>query len=779
MRKFSTLLLVLLLTYVSFAQVTLTGSSTVLAIPVNAPAIVVDPTLTLTSSLTFTSARVSISTNFNSGDQLVRTGALPAGVTSNYNAGTGVLTITGSATAAEYQDLLRSVTFSTSSTVVTQRTITFEMGDGNIRYSSANQHYYLVVSGSYTWTNAKTEAESVSRNFFGLQGYLATVTNTTESNFVNALSAKGWLGASDDYNFINAATGTTTYASQAASEGKWYWVSGPEKGTQFSNGGTVLTFANWQSGEPNNSGSAEHYAENAYAAGKWNDATNSNGNNFVIEYGGTAGDPEVDIYHARDIRVIATSVQVSNSNLAYSLRAPAVVVDNSFTLYSSGNIANATVTVSGGFRSGDVLAYTGSLPAGVSASYNSTSGVLSFTGTATAAQWQILLRTITFNSTSVVVGNRTISFSVGNLASGSNGHFYEFVAAAAPWTTAKANASARSYLGLQGYLATITDATENDFIRQKLSADGWIGASDDFGEINAATGTTTYANQSLSEGKWYWVTGPEKGTQLTTANAPNGTSYPPAFGSAYNNWNLGEPNNYWDGSQYENVAEIYSSAGANPGRWNDNRNNQSRGYVVEYGGLSTDPLLDLSDNRTIVITNVLPVTGLQFSASKNNNSVQLKWMTSSEQNSLRFDVWHSSDGSSFAKIGQVAASQNSNTVRNYTLMHTAPTSGMNYYKLQMIDIDGNSRFSEIRQVSTAKTTFSISPNPATKTLIVNNPFGVNTELTIKHVSGTTVLKQTISQQQARIDVSNMAAGVYFAEIIYDRTRIERVKFIKE
>ena len=754
--------------YLSFAQVTLTGSGTILSTPVNAPAIVVDPALTLTSSLTFTSARVSISTNFNSGDQLVRTGTLPSGVTSSYNASTGVLTITGSGTAAQYQELLRSVTFSTSSTVVTQRTITFEMGDGTIRYNSSNDHYYMVVSGSYNWNNAKTEAESIGRKFFGLQGYLATITTTSESNFVNALSAKGWLGGSDDYTFINGATGTSTFASQAASEGKWYWVTGPEKGTQFSNGGTLLTFANWQTGEPNNANSTEHYVENAWANGKWNDATNTTANNFIIEYGGTGGDPVVDIYHTRDIKLIATSVQVSNTNQAYSLKAPPTTVDNSFILYSSGNITNVTVTISNGFRTGDALSYAGSLPGGVTASYNSSTGVLSFTGTASASQWQALLRTVTFYSTSTIIGNRMVTFSVGNLISGSNGHFYEFVTPAVNWSTAKTNASARSYMGLQGYLATITSQTENDFIQQKLSADGWIGASDAVAEINSATGTSTFANQTAAEGKWYWVTGPEKGTQFSNGNSPSVTQL------TYMNWNSGEPNN---SSGNENYAQIYSSSST--GRWNDLSGAGNLGYVVEYGGLSTDPLLELSGNKTIVITNVLPVTGLQFGAGRSNNSVQLKWTTVSEQNTLRFDVLHSTDGTVFSKIGEVAAAQNSTVARSYTFMHASPVPGINYYKLQIRDIDGFSRFSEVRQVSFAKTTFSIAPNPATKTLIVNSPFGGKAVVMIKNISGSTVLKQTVSQQQARIDISSLSAGVYFAEITDDRGQIQSVKFIKE
>ena len=146
-----------------------------------------------------------------------------------------------------------------------------------------------------------------------MQGYLVTVTNSAENTFVNALSGKGWMGASDAYTEINTATGATTFANQAASEGKWYWVTGPEKGTQFSNGTSVITYANYVSGEPNNSGSTEHYLENSYGAGAWNDSQEGGPFGYIVEYGGTAGDPSIDADHSRTLVMVATEVKTARS----------------------------------------------------------------------------------------------------------------------------------------------------------------------------------------------------------------------------------------------------------------------------------------------------------------------------------------------------------------------------------------------------------------------------------------------------------------------------------
>src|SRR5262249_57952274 len=54
------------------------------------------------------------------------------GITGNYNSGTGVLTLTGTTTVANYQTALRSVTYANSSDnpSTSPRTVTFTANDG-------------------------------------------------------------------------------------------------------------------------------------------------------------------------------------------------------------------------------------------------------------------------------------------------------------------------------------------------------------------------------------------------------------------------------------------------------------------------------------------------------------------------------------------------------------------------------------------------------------------------------------------------------------------------
>lgn len=80
-------------------------------------------------------------------------------------------------------------------------------------------------------------------------------------------------------------------------------------------------------------------------------------------------------------------------------------------------------------------------------------------------------------------GNATITVTATDLGYSvlpQNGHAYPVVVKGNPidWTDAKNEAAAQTYKGLSGYLATITNADEQEFIKARINTDGWIGASD-------------------------------------------------------------------------------------------------------------------------------------------------------------------------------------------------------------------------------------------------------------------------------------------------------------
>lgn len=96
---------------------------------------------------------------------------------------------------------------------------------------------------------------------------------------------------------------------------------------------------------------------------------------------------------------------------------------------------------------------------------------------------------------------------------------------------------------------------------------------------------------------------------------------------------------------------------------------------------------------------VVPVILADFSAqAKPNKTTYLQWKTATEINSDYFVVERSTDGRNFTQIAVVNANGNSSTTIGYSLVDNFPETGINYYRLKMVDIDGQFEYSRIVSV---------------------------------------------------------------------------------
>ncbi len=119
---------------------------------------------------------------------------------------------------------------------------------------------------------------------------------------------------------------------------------------------------------------------------------------------------------------------------------------------------------------------------------------------------------------------------------------------------------------------------------------------------------------------------------------------------------------------------------------------------------------------------LLPVDFLSFSGKADSKSNHLYWETAKEINTKQFDIEFSATGTSFAKVGEVAANGNTSTKSSYSTLHTpAIVSDRYYYRLKMVDFDGSFKYSNIIQLKPNLDNFnitSIKPNPFTTSFSV-------------------------------------------------------------
>lgn len=89
----------------------------------------------------------------------------------------------------------------------------------------------------------------------------------------------------------------------------------------------------------------------------------------------------------------------------------------------------------------------------------------------------------------------------------------------------------------------------------------------------------------------------------------------------------------------------------------------------------------------------LPVTLLLFDAIVLGEKVKLIWSTSSEINNAYFIIERSVNGNDFSEVGYVKGNGNSNVVINYEAWDENPLSGISYYRLKQVDVDGTVSYS--------------------------------------------------------------------------------------
>jgi hypothetical protein len=256
------------------------------------------------------------------------------------------------------------------------------------------------------------------------------------------------------------------------------------------------------------------------------------------------------------------------------------------------------------------------------------------------------------------------------------------------------------------------------------------------------------------------------------------------------------------GNLVQATGPVLNFNGIDTSAWNTNVNyfysNKDKVNEVRVGSITalTFTPQDRFSNAffqqiTMGSSSLLPVKYASFDAVANDNKVTLKWITEDEVNNDHFEVERSFDGINFTTIGLVLDGFANGNRKTYMFKDNAAelqTKTVVYYRLKQIDNNGKAIYTNklvVRLQAKTGVTMQVSPNPFVQDLNMQFTAAVNATAQINIIS---ITGQKMITKQANVSkglntlqlngLSNLAAGMYTAQLIIDGVIISNQKIIK-
>ncbi|HEX8121943.1 MAG TPA: Ig-like domain-containing protein [Solirubrobacteraceae bacterium] len=359
------------------------------------PAVAVDGALTVTDvdSTSLESAQVSVSSALQAGDELSFTDQ--NGITGVYDS--GVLSLSGTASVADYEAALRSVGYAhTGDDPVASKTVDFTAGDGEVSSSPATKE--LAVTGVNDKPSLDTSDTALA--YIGGDGAVAVddaiaatdpdsaqLGGATVAITANFVAAEDTLAFTDQNGITSAYDSTTGVLT----------LTGPASVAQFQAALRSVTYENSSATPTTDTRTVSFQVDDGAATDNLSDAA-------TRDVSVSAGNG--------DLRPVVTS---SAGTTTYTIGDPPTALDAGVTVTDAddANLESAVVRVATGFEAGDTLIFVAQ--AGITGLYDPLTGILTLSGTATVAEYETALRSITYSYTGEnPSGSRTVETKVND-----------------------------------------------------------------------------------------------------------------------------------------------------------------------------------------------------------------------------------------------------------------------------------------------------------------------------------------------------------------------------
>ena len=359
---------------------------------------VIDAALVITDvdDTNIESATVTISAGLVNTEDLLAF-ANTANITGAYNATTGVMTLTGTDTLANYETALESITYTNSNIdnpATGNRTVTWVVNDGaanstgvtsTITVAGQNDAPAMAGAGGTLGYTEDDGAQVIDTTL--------AITDVDDTNIESAtvtISA-GLVNTEDLLAFANTANITGAYNATTGV----MTLTGTDTLANYEAALESVTYTNSNNDNPATGNRTVTWVVNDGAA-------NSTGVTSTITVAGQNDAP---------------AIAGAAGTLGYTEGDGAQVIDTTLAItdVDDTNIESATVTISAGLvNTEDLLAFANT--ANITGAYNATTGVMTLTGTDSLANYETALESITYTNSNnnPNTGNRTVTWAVND-----------------------------------------------------------------------------------------------------------------------------------------------------------------------------------------------------------------------------------------------------------------------------------------------------------------------------------------------------------------------------
>jgi len=179
-----------------------------------------------------------------------------------------------------------------------------------------------------------------------------------------------------------------------------------------------------------------------------------------------------------------------------------------------------------------------------------------------------------------------------------------------------------------------------------------------------------------------------------------------------------------------------------------------------------------SESFVFVLKDIaLAVELADFRAASVRDGIQLDWMTETETENDYFAVEHSTNGTDFSTLKTVSGAGTSQTRNIYNYTHNTPASGINYYRLRIVEFEGKTTYSNVMvEKFIGARTITAFPQPAESqaTIRVYTDMAEAAMLEVHNLAGQIVSMKSIALEREEnlidLDCRNWAAGHYMVTV---------------